>query len=95
MYIGESYPITYFARDKKTGLTSVVLLVERPDGVNEGLFNMVEFDPVNHAGEYRYNYTPMLEGIYGFRVAENGIWQATNQKESKDRQGRVPYATFD
>lgn len=76
MYVNEPYKLSYSAVDYVSG-KPVNLIVERPDGVTEGLFLMIEDNPSNFTGVYKYEYTPTIEGKYLFKVFENSLWKAT------------------
>lgn len=72
--LGRVYPITYFAKNGKTGLTDVMAKVKKPDGSIDGPFALTE-DLAEFAGSYYVNYFTSaagLEGEYIFLVWEPG-----------------------
>lgn len=75
MYVNEIFKLYYTARNYQTGLSTIRVLIRRPDNVNEGLFVMNEFDPAMHKGIYLYEYTPLIVGEYLFTVYQNGVWK--------------------
>jgi len=94
MLLGESFSIYYIAKNYLTGLTSVSLLVTKPDQTMQGLFVMNEFDPVNRKGHYVYDYTPTMEGNYLFTVFQNGAWKYSKAEYCEVRPEQMPVIKF-
>ena len=95
MFVLETFPVYYIAKNYRTGAMIVNLLVRKPDNTNEGLFGLVEFDSLNHKGVYKYDYLPLLEGEYLFTIFENGIHKYSKTEYFKTRQELRPIVRFD
>ena len=84
MFRSQVFPVYYIAKNHKTCLSNVQLLVRKPDYSIEGLFAMTEFDPVNHKGIYTYDYSPVDLGTYLFSVFENSTWKYSAHEICED-----------
>ena len=82
------------ADQKQSGLTTVRLIVRRPDGVIEGIFPMSELTEPALAGVYMYEYTPTIAGNHLFSVFENGVWEHNKSEEATILPTNVPVAKF-
>ena len=71
--LGQAYPLSYYAKNGKTGLTNVTAKAKLPDGSFEGPFILSEETEPGFEGFYTVNYSTAsngLEGQYLFVIYE-------------------------
>lgn len=89
-------PNTIYFVSKLQVPSTVNLVIRRPDKNNEGLYSMVEFDPITHPFVYEFDYTPSLEGTYLFTIFENGVHTSSKALYCElGPQSKVPTINFE
>lgn len=68
-FVGQAYKVYYIAKNFTSGLTDVKMVVYKPNGNKQGVYDLIEVDTGDGLGIYVYEYSDSdSEGTYLFVV---------------------------